>query len=64
MIRPSRRLVVFGAVLAIAVACSSGTSTAPERAPNTITPEAGPLFEESSDTTCRGGYSVTNGKAC
>ena len=61
MIRPSR--LILGAALVIAGACSADTPTAPERAQNTMAPEAGPLMTES-DTTCRGGFTVPNGKTC
>jgi hypothetical protein len=60
MIRLSRP--VLGAVLVIGVGCS-GTPTAPKQAPNMIAPDAAALVT-SSDTTCRSGYSVTNGKGC
>ena len=59
MIRPSR--LILGAALVIAGACSADTPTAPT--PNTMSPEAGALMTES-DTTCRGGWGVANGKTC
>ena len=61
MIRPSR--LILGAVLVIAAACSADTPAAPERARNTMAPDAGALMTES-DTTCRGGWGVANGKTC
>ena len=62
MIRPSR--LILGAALVIGAACS-GTPTAPKPAPNTMTPDAGALLDETPPADdCRNGYSVTNGKAC
>jgi hypothetical protein len=61
MIRPSR--LILGAALVIGAACSS-TPTAPKPAPNTMSPEAGALLDETPPDDCRGGFSVTNGKAC
>jgi hypothetical protein len=61
MIRPSR--LILGAALVIGAACS-GTPTAPEPAPNTMTPDAGVLLDEPPSEECRGGFTVTNGKAC
>jgi hypothetical protein len=60
MIRPSR--LILGAALVIASACS-GAPTGPEPAPNTMTPEADALLTES-DSTCRSGFGVANGKSC
>ena len=60
MTRLSR--LVFAAALVTGAACS-GTPTAPQPAPNTMTRDAGALFDETP-TDCRSGYSVTNGKAC
>lgn len=59
MIRPSR--LILGAVLVIGAACS-GTPTAPKPVPNTMSPEAGALMNETSD--CRSGWGVANGKTC
>jgi hypothetical protein len=53
---------VLGAALVSGAACS-GTPTEPKPAPNAMTPEVGALMTES-DTTCRGGFSVGNGKTC
>jgi hypothetical protein len=61
MIRPSR--LILGAALVIGAACG-GTPTAPTPAPNTMTPDAGALFDEPPSDDCRGGFSVQNGKAC
>ena len=63
MIRPSR-VIILGAVLVIGAACSGATPTTPERTSNTMAPDAGALMTESSDTTCRGGFTVANGKTC
>ncbi len=60
MIRPSRLLV---AVALVTGAACSGTPTAPTPAPNTTTPGAGALLDETPEE-CRGGFTVTNGKAC
>jgi hypothetical protein len=60
MTRLSR--LVLGAALVSGAACS-GTPTEPKPAPNTMTPDAGAVMTES-DTTCRGGFSVGNGKTC
>jgi hypothetical protein len=54
---------MLGAVLVIGVACSGGTPTAPPPAPNTMSPEASALLDETPEE-CRGGFTVTNGKAC
>jgi hypothetical protein len=62
MIRPSR-VIILGAVLVIGAACSGATPTTPETS-NTMAPDAGALMTESSDTTCRGGFTVANGKTC
>jgi hypothetical protein len=59
MIRPSR--LILGAALVIVAACS-GTPTGPTPAPNTMSPNVEALLDESD--TCRGGWDVTNGKAC
>ena len=58
MVRPSR--LAFGAALLIAAGCAGGEPTAPP-APNRMSPEAGALMTES-DTTCRSGWGVPNGK--
>jgi hypothetical protein len=63
MIRPSR-LIILGAVLVTGAACSGATPTTPERPSNTMAPDAGALMTESPDTTCRGGFTVPNGKTC
>jgi hypothetical protein len=60
MIRPSR--VILGAALVIGAACS-GTPTAPKPAPNTMTPEAGALLDETPED-CRSGWTTPNGKTC
>jgi hypothetical protein len=59
MIRPSR--LVLGAVLVIGAACGGGRPTAPEPAPNTMSPHVEPLLDGG---TCVGGWDVQNGKAC
>jgi hypothetical protein len=56
------RLVVLGAALLIAPACAGDTPTTPT--PNTMSPEAGALLDGSGDSTCRGGFSLPNGKSC
>jgi hypothetical protein len=61
MIRASR--LILGAVLVIAAGCAESTPTAPERSASTMAPDIGPSFVEG-DTTCRGGWSVPNGKSC
>jgi hypothetical protein len=61
MARLSR--LVLGAALVSGAACS-GTPTAPAPAPNTMTSNVGALFDTTPPEDCRGGYSVTNGKAC
>jgi hypothetical protein len=53
--------LILGAVLVTGAACS-GTPTAPTPAPNTMAPGAEALLEETEE--CRGGFTVTNGKAC
>lgn len=57
------RLVLAAAVLATAAACNADAPTTP--APSTMSPEAGALLDgTTSDTTCRGGWSTANGRAC
>ncbi len=58
-----RSLFTFGAALVISAACSSRTPTEPERAPNTMAPDAGALLD-GTDSTCRSGWSNPNGKTC
>jgi hypothetical protein len=53
--------LILGVALLSGAACS-GTPTAPAPTPNTMTPEAGALLDETPD--CRGGFSTANGKAC
>jgi hypothetical protein len=60
MTRLSR--LILGAALVSGGACGSAP-TAPAPAPNTMTPNTEALFDPVPDD-CRGGYSVTNGKAC
>jgi hypothetical protein len=61
MIRLSR--LILGAALVTGAACS-GTPTEPKPVPNTMAPDAGALLDETPPDDCRGGFSVTNGKAC
>jgi hypothetical protein len=51
--------LVLGAALVTAAACT-GAPTAPQPAPNTMAPDAGPLLDSEP---CRG-WEVPNGKSC
>ena len=54
MRRASR--LILGVVLVISAGCAQ-TPTGPDREARTMTPDAGPSFDE----TCRGGWEVANG---
>ena len=63
MTRRSRLVVVLAGLAA--AACSAALPTNPAPTSTTLVPESGALLEETAtDTTCRGGYSVGQGKTC